>query len=179
MALVPPELVLWADLLAKMGQFLLGICTLGLAVFAATVKRKEIFRSELDKKRLDELGLVRTMLHSLFFDFHHIPQIAGNMSVMGWSLADLKEHDVDSWEQYQRYKTTGLELFYKFSDSDYYLFPDWISLEKRKRFAISLLTFAPFTLISTKSKTQEQRDAFAVEIVEMKKHFDEALSAHA
>jgi hypothetical protein len=178
-ALVPPELTSWADLLAKVGQFLLGICTLALAILVATVKRKELFRSELDKKRLEELGRVRTMLQTLFFDFYYIPSITGNMSVMGWNLLDLKEKDVDSWDQYQRYKSTGLELFYKFSDSDYYLFPDWINVEKRKQFAVSMRAFAPFTLMSTNSKTPAQREAFANEIVEMKKHFDEALRAHA
>lgn len=179
MAPIPPELTFWADLLAKVGQFLLGICTFALAIFAATVKRKEFFRSELDKKRLEELDRVRAKLQTLFFDLYYIPSISGNMSAMGWNLLDLKENDVDSWDQYQRYKSTGLELFYKFSDSDYYLFPDWISAEKRRQFAVSMQSFAPFTLMSTSLKTQAEREAFATEIVAIKKHFDEALRAHA
>jgi hypothetical protein len=179
MALVPPELASWADLLAKIGQFLLGVCTLILAIFAATVKRRDFFRSELDKKRLEELGRVRTSLQSLFFDLYYIPSISDSMTTMGWNLPALKANDPDSWEQYQRYKENALELFYKFSDAEYYLFPDWISPEKRKSFALSMQIFAPFTLMSTSTKTQEQRNKFAVDIAEMKMHFDEALRAHA
>lgn len=176
---VPSELLQWAELLAKLGQFLFGLCTLTIAVWAATIKRKDFFRSELDKKRLDELGQIRTALQSMFFDFNYLHSTSEIMRTMDWNLKALKENDPDSWNQYERFKNTARELFYKFSDSEYYLFPDWIDRERRKKFAKSMLAFAPFTLSAATSKSQAQRDQFAVDIAEMKKHFDEALRSHA
>ena len=176
---IPADLASWADFLAKVGQFLFGLFTLLLAIWATTVKRKEFFRTELDKKRLEELGRVRSALQSMFFDFNYIHSTSETMKTMGWNISDLKTKDPDAWEQYSRYKSTALDLFYKFSDLDYYLFPDWIEREKRKTFATAMRAFAPFTLLSTSSKTQTQRDAFAVEIAEMKMHFDTALRTHA
>lgn len=179
MTTVPPELLSWADFLSKVGQFLFGLCTLALAVWAATIKRKDFFRSELTKKQLEELGKVRTDLQSIFFDFYYIPSIAQMMQTMGWNIDVLKEKDSESWDQYQRYMRTSLELFYKFSDSNYYLFPDWIDRAKRKKFVAAMESFAPFTLNATTSRSQQEREAYAVAISEMKNHFDVALNAHA
>jgi len=178
MTIVPVEFASWADFLAKVGQFLFGLCSVSLVIFALTVKRKEFFRTELDKKRLDELGRIRSALQSLFFDFNYIHFTSEMMATMNWSLAELQVYDPDAWEQYSRFRNTALDLIYKFSDLDYYLFPDWIERGKRERFAASMLVFAPFTMYSVSSKTQTQRDTFAVEISEMKSHFDNALRTH-
>jgi hypothetical protein len=176
---VPPEWLSWADFLAKCGQFLFGFSTLALALWAAIFKRKELFRTELVKKQLDELGKVRTALQSIFFDFYYIPSTEEMMRTMGWNLDALKEHAPESWEQYQRYKNTSLELFYKFSDSNYYLFPEWIDKEKRESFSEAMKAFAPFTLVATAAKTPSERETYAVEIAKMKEYFDGALQTHA
>ena len=72
MIAVPPDLLSWADLLSKFGQFLFGLCTLVLAIWAATAKRKDFFRSELSKKQLEEMGEIRVDLQALFFELHYI-----------------------------------------------------------------------------------------------------------
>jgi hypothetical protein len=179
MITVSSELLSWADFLSKVGQFLFGLCTLALAVWAAMIKRKDLFRSELTKKQLEELGKVRTDLQSILFDFYYIPSIAQMIQTMGWNIDVLKEKDFDSWEQYQRYKKTSLDLYYKFSDINYYLFPDWIDPIKRRQLVTAMQSFAPFTLNATQSKSQQEREAYAVVIAEMKTHFDIALRAHA
>ncbi len=176
---VPPELLSWAEFLSKVGQFLFGLCTLALAVWAATIKRKEFFRSELTKKQLEELGKVRADLQSIFFDFYYIPSIAQMMQTMGWNINALKERDAESWALYQRYQKTSFDLFYKFSDSNYYLFPNWIVRDRRNQFVAAMKSFAPFTLDATTSKSQQEKEAYAITISEMKNHFDVALSAHA
>jgi hypothetical protein len=172
---ISDELLKWADFLAKFGQFLFGLCSLSLAVWAATFKRKDFFRSELAKKQLNELGETRTALQSIFFNLYYIPHIEQILKAMGWSLDSLKENDPDSWEQYQRYKSTSFELFYKFSDANYYLFPSWIDKERRKAFAEAMRAFAPFTLHATASKTAAEREAYATEIIKIKDYLDSAL----
>ena len=176
---VPSDWLSWADFFAKVGQFLFGFCTLALALWAAIFKRNELFRSELTRKQLDELGTVRTALQSIFFDFYYIPSMAQMMRTMGWNLDTLKENDPESWEQYQRYKKTSLDLFYKFSDTSYYLFPEWVDKNRRQRFADAMKAFAPFSVVSTISKSQEEREAYAIEITKMKEYFDVVLQAHA
>lgn len=170
--MVPSELMSWADFLAKVGQFLFGLCTIVLAFWAVIFKRKELFRTELTKKQLNELGAVRTALQSVLFDFFYIPITAQTMRTMGWNLDVLKEQDPDSWQQYQRYKNTSTELFYKFSDAHYYLFPDWIDKDRRLKFADAMRRFAPFTFVAASSKSKEEREAYVREIAEMKEHID-------
>lgn len=179
MAQVPLEWQSWADLLAKGGQSVFGLCTLGLTLWAATFKRKELFRTALVKKQIEELAKVRTDLQSIFFDLHYIPLTAQTMKIMGWNLDDLKKNDPESWEQYKRYKDTSLDLLYKFSDSDYYLFPDWITRRRRLEFAESMRAFVPFTIYATASKSEENRNNYAIAITQMKTYFDVSLQTHA
>jgi len=176
---VPPDWLSWADFFAKCGQFMFGFVTVMLALWAAIFKRKEFFRTELTKKQLDELGSIRCSLQSIFFDFYYIPSTTQTMSSMGWNIDTLKVQDPDSWEQYHRYKSTSLELFYKFSDSNYYLFPEWIDKNKRQSFSEAMKKFAPFTLLATTSKSQAEREAYANHILSIKDHIDCALRAHA
>ncbi|UOB58398.1 hypothetical protein MRS60_29970 [Burkholderia pyrrocinia] len=179
MITISPELLSWVDLLAKIGQFLFGLCTLALAIWATTVKRKDFFRSELNKKQLEELGKVRADLHSIFFDLHYIPITTEMMKNMAWNTDKLKEIDPESWEQIQRYKRTSLDIFYKFSGENYYLFPEWIDRKRMRQFAEAMKSFAPFTPNATTSKSQSEREAYANEILGIKDHFDVVLRAHA
>lgn len=175
MVTAPSELLFWADLLAKIGQFLFGFCTLILAIWAATTKRRDFFRSELSKKQLEEAGKIRADLQSIFFDLYYIPITAQTMRTMNWNFDNLKENDPEAWEQVKRYKNISLELFYKFSSEKYYLFPIWLNSEKIEKFVDTMKIFAPFTLSSTASRTEEERKIYANLILDLKNHFDEAL----
>lgn len=177
--MIPTEWLNLADFLAKLGQFFFGFCTLSLGVWAAVFKRRDLFRTELSKRQLDELGQIRTALQSLFFDLYYIPMTADTMRTMGWNIDVLKENDPESWEQYERYKRTSLDLYYKFSDANYYLVPDWVDEKRRTQFAECMTAFAPFTLHSTTSRTTEERHAYAKEIASMKEYLDVCLRKHA
>ncbi|WP_079229800.1 hypothetical protein [Pseudomonas putida] len=172
---LPPELLSWADFLAKIGQFLFGLCSLLLALWAAIYKSKDFFRSELSKRQLEELGSIRSSLQSVFFDFYYMPSIKHTMVSMGWSFEDLKKHDLKLWEQIERYNKTSTDLFYKFIDSNYYLFPDWLEKERLERFGKSMRTFVPFTLSSAVDKSDEVRGSYFNEILNMKEYLDVSL----
>ena len=179
MAAIPEELLSWAEFLSNLGQFLFGLCALALAVWAATTKRKDIFRSELAKKQLEEAGRIREELQSLFFDLYYIPITLQTMRAMEWNTDHLRENDRDAWEQVQRYKSTSLDLFYKLSSKNYYLLPDWLDKQKISKFTEAMKPFAPFTLNSTGTKSEEHRDIYANAILDLKNHFDDALRANA
>ena len=179
MTAIPAELLSWAEFLSNIGQFLFGLCALALAVLATTTKRKDIFRSELAKKQLDEAGRIREELQSLFFDLYYIPITLQTMRVMEWNTDHLREYDRDAWEQVQRYRSTSLDLFYKLSSKDYYLLPDWLDKGKIKTFSEAMKPFAPFTLNSTGTKSEEDRECYANAILDLRTHFDDALRANA
>jgi len=179
MVAVSPELISWADLLSKLGQFMFGLCTLALAIWAATTKRREFFRSELTKKQLEEVGRVRADLQSIFFDLYYIHITSQTMRTMEWNINHLKENDPETWDQVQRYKRTSLDLFYKISSKNYYLFPDWLDRKKISDFACLMNAFAPFTLHSTSSRSDRERENYANAILDLKNHLDEALRANA
>ena len=179
MIAVPPDLLSWADLLSKFGQFLFGLCTLVLAIWAATAKRKDFFRSELSKKQLEEMGKIRVDLQSLFFDLYYISITAQTMKVMEWNIYHLKKNDPESWEQVQRYKRTSLVLFYKLSSANYYLLPGWLDRKEIGIFVENMKPFAPFTILSTSSRSDKERESYVNSILKIKNHFDAALRAHA
>lgn len=176
---ISSELLSWADFLAKLGQFFFGLCTLILAIWVASTKRKDFFRSELSKRQLEEIGKTRSDLHSIFFDLYYIPITAQTMRTMSWNFDQLKENDPEAWAQTQRYKKTSLDLFYKFSSKNHYLFPSWLDKNKLSAFADSMSAFAPFTLNATYSKNEKERQDYGNLILDLKNHFDNALATHA
>lgn len=175
---IPPELLTLADFLAKLGQFLFGLCTLFLALWAAIFKRKDLFRTELSKKQLEELDNIRASLQTVFFDLYYIPSIDSTMKSMSWNTDQLKEHDPESHEQLKRYQNTSKDLLYKFNDINYYLFPDWFEKKEREKFANTMKQFIPFTRHATVSKSHAEREAYAIEIIKMKDYLDIGLRNH-
>lgn len=173
------ELLMWADVLAKFGQFLFGLITLFLAIYAAILKRKEIFRSELHKKQVGELGEIRDKLQQLLFDFAYIPGIKEDIKTMGWNLSSLKEDSPESWQQYQRFKSNSLELFNKIGNRDYYLFPHWLDTTPLLSLRKQMEKFIPFTLNSVSSKSEENREEFMNGIVQVVNHLDRSLKKNA
>lgn len=176
---ISEELMAWVDLLAKLGQLLFGLVAVILAVLAVLAKGRDIWRTELAKKQIDELGRVRDGLQLIWFDFQYLPEISKEMDVMGWNFEQLRQGDPDAWEQCQRYKTTSLALFYKFSDPDYYLFPKWISSDLMLDFSSSMREFAPFTLRVVLSKSEGQRKLYSSKIIAIRKSIDQALRKNA
>jgi len=175
---IPLELLTLADFLAKLGQFLFGLCTLLLALWAAIFKRKDLFRTELSKKQLEELGNIRASLQTVFFDLYYIPSIDSTMKTMSWNMDQLKEHDPESHEQLKRYQNTSKDLLYKFNDINYYLFPEWFEKEGREKFANTMKQFIPFSTHATISKSRAEREAYAIEIIKMKDYLDVGLRSH-
>ena len=100
------------------------------------------------------------------------------MRTMSWNLDQLKENDSEAWEQVQRYKKTSLDLFYKFSSENYYLFPNWLDRNKINEFVNAMKKFAPFTLNAAYSKNDKDREIYANLILDLKNHFDDALRTH-
>jgi len=169
----------YADILAKFGQFATGLCMLGLSIFAICMKRRDLFRSELTKRRIDELALVRSSLQSIFYDIHFVAASSGMLLTMKWNIDEWKTHDLDGWEQYQRYKKTSTELFYKLTDRNYYLFPDWIDKTKISAFAVKMKEWAPFTIMATCQHSTKERENYMLAIDDLKDEFDRALKKNA
>ncbi|MFI5364442.1 MAG: hypothetical protein ACHQ4J_02350 [Candidatus Binatia bacterium] len=177
--MVPNHWTAWVDLLAKLGQIVFGLVALLLAVYAAIIKRSEIFRTELQRKQFAEVAAIRGRLHQILFDLGYIPMIRDSMKVMSWNLDDLRKEDPDSWHQYQRYKTNSLDIFYKVSYSDYYLWPRWVDKQLITGLYLSMRPFVPFTLVSTSNRPEEDRQVYMNDLLKVIQDLDQALRKHA
>ena len=178
MELISPGWMTLANFLADFGQFLFGFVAAGLAVYTATVRWKDVFRSELQRRQFDELVSIRHKLHEVFFDFYYLPSIRSTMELMKWNIDELKSRSPDDWDQYKRYNQNSIDLFYKFQSPDYFLFPKWLDISVIQKFSETMKKVAPFTILSSTSQTEEERHTYMNEILSVISHLDVQLRAH-
>ena len=179
MDIISPEYQEIAQFLAHVGQFLFGLVTVLLMAYAAIFRRKEVFRSELQKRQIEELAVIRRQLHEVWFEFFYLPSIRSLMELNNWSFNDLRVHALDEWEKYDRYAKRSLDLFYKFKDPDYYLFPYWLDRDEIDKFCKSMQKFAPFTLLSSTGQPEAIREEYMKEIRALISQLDEGLRKYA
>lgn len=163
-----------ADLMAKFGQYAFGLRDRLLAILAISTKRSDLFRSELAKRQIGELTQIRSDLQAIFFDVSYVANVKDTLLTTGWSQEEWRSSDPEAYEQYQRYKKTSLDLFYKFTDSDYYLFPDWLDRQKVEDFGKVMQHWAPFTIQAT-AKSHEEKKAYMDAIWRINHEFERAL----
>ncbi len=166
-------------LLGGIGQFIFGLVAVTLSVIALVTKRADIFKSELAKKQLLEMGSIRTKLSEIFFDIYYVHQFKGQLDTMEWSLEDFRRECPEQWAQFSRYQENSLDLFYKLMTPDYYLFPKWISRETVIEQHEKMIKFAPFTIFSTGSKSFEEVQQYQSDVINFMKYIDLGLGKHA
>lgn len=168
-----------ADILSKIGQFLIGLFTLLITLYAVFVRWTDLFKTELKKRQFDEVEKIRAQLHIIAVELYNIPFISDEMTNNRWNFDSLRINDPESWQQYHRYKRTSTDIFYKFFYRNYYLIPEkWISIDERIKFRKLLEEYAPFTIISTMSKNKAERGEYLNELLKMINHIDVVLSKH-
>jgi len=168
-----------SELLGGIGQFIFGLIAVVLSVVALVMKRADIFKSELAKKQLSEMGSIRTKLSEIFFDIYYVSQFKGQLEVMEWSLEDFRRECPEQWAQFSRYQENSLDLFYKFMTPDYYLFPKWVSREKVIAHHKKMTKFAPFTVYATGTKPSEEIQRYQNEVIEFINYIDVELGKNA
>ena len=173
--MIPPNLLTVATFLADLGQFGIALATVLLAIYAATFRRKQVFRSKLYKRQLEELTVIRQQLNDMFFSFYYLPSMRSTMELMKWNIDDIKTHSPDEWDNYKQYRTSSLCLFYKFQSPDYFLFPKWLDRDAVKEFHQSMRKFAPFTLVSSTSQSDDERQEYMNGIQHMISYLDKQL----
>lgn len=168
-----------SELLGGIGQFIFGLVAVSLSVIALVMKQADIFKSELAKKQISEMGSIRTKLSEIFFDIYYVSQFKGQLDTMGWSLEDFRRECPEQWAQFSRYQENSLDLFYKFMTPDYYLFPKWVSREKVIEHHEKMKLFAPFTIYATGGKPFEQVQRYQSELIDLINYIDAELSKHS
>ena len=119
------------------------------AIVVAVVRWKEVFRSDLRKRQLEELATVRQQLHDIWFELGYLPAIRRMLEINKWNLDDLQTKAPDEWEGYKRYSTCSRNVFYKLQCPSYFLFPSWLDAERVAALKSAMSNFAPFTLMSS------------------------------
>ena len=165
--------------MAEIAQIAIVILATSLTIYAFARRRKELFRSDLQKRQIEELAVLQKQLHNISFDFYYLPYISDLMTRNGWNFDDLKLHAFDDWQQIQRYKKNSLDIFYKFQRKNYYLMPKDIEKERIRDFVGSMKHFAPFTLNAVITRPEELREQYADSIKDLISYFDKELTKYA
>jgi hypothetical protein len=137
-------------------QILFYLFSLALAFYTLIVKRNEIFRNTLQNKQIEELGRLRAKLFDVWFNIYHVKGYADNIRTLNGSVADFQKEQPENWEQYQQYKNDSLELFYKLSFENYYLFPPKFERNKVSDLRDEMNKFVPFTIMNLIDKDSEE-----------------------
>ena len=167
------------SILGDIGQLAFELVAILLSIYALTTKRSDVFKTELAKKQFEEIGLIRRTLNTIYYDLYYVQQFKGMIDVSGGGLPQFEKDCPNEWEQYQRYKSNSISIFYKLMLTTYYLLPTWISKEKIQDFHNEMRKFAPFTISSTGNRTSEELENYSNRIVEMIKYLDEELTKNA
>ena len=146
---------------------------LALCVFA--VRWKDVFRSDLRKRQLDELTTVRRDLHNVWVELYYLPFTRQMMETSHWNFDDLRVQAPDQWEGYTRYSACSRSLFYKLQSPNYFLFPRWLDAQRVTTFKSTMSTFAPFTLMSSTTPDDATRRQYMGEIQAFIDYLDQQL----
>ncbi len=163
--------------LTKTGQFAGALCDRLSATLQVFTRQRDLFRSELAKWQIAELIQIRSDLETIFSDVSYVASVKDSLLTTGRTQEEWRSINPDAYEQYQRYEKTSLELFYKFTDDDFYLFPPWLDRATIKEFGKVMLHWAPFTIQAT-SKSHEEKKAYMYAILKMQQELDGAISAN-
>ena len=142
------------------GSSLFTALALFLAILVAVVRWKDVFRSDLRKRQLEELATVRRQLHDVWLQFYYLPFTRGVMETSSWNFDDLREHAPDEWEGYMLYSTCSRSLFRKLQSPNYFLFPRWLDTKEVASLKSAMSDFAPFTLLSSTVLVTTENCAF-------------------
>ena len=146
---MPDSTIEWVRLLADIGSSVSAALAFILAVCVALIRWKEVFRSDLRKRQLEELATIRQQLHDIWFELCYLPGTRDMMETSKWNLDDLRHNAPDQWEGYRRYSDCSRSLFYKLQYPSYFLFPPWLDAKRVAALKSAMSTFAPFTLMSS------------------------------
>ena len=146
---MPNSTIECVRLLADIGSSVIAALALLLAVCVAVIRWKDIFRSDLRKRQLEELATVRQQLHDVWFELCYLPATRDMMEISNWNFDDLRDQAPDQWEGYRRYSDFSRSLFSKLQYPSYFLFPPWLDAKRVAALKSAMSTFAPFTLMSS------------------------------
>ena len=168
----------YVRLFADIGSSLSAALALLLAVCVAVIRWKDVFRSDLRKRQLEELATIRQELHDIWFELCSLPAIRGMLETNKWNLDDLRDKAPDQWEGYRRYSHCSRNLFYKLQYPSYFLFPPWLDTQRVATLKSTMSTFAPFTLMSSTNPEDTIRRRYLDEILAFIDYLDQQIQKH-
>ena len=161
--------------LAGLGNLALATLALILAICVAVIRWKDVLRSDLRKRQLEELATIRRELHDVWVQLYDLPDTRRMMETMEWNFDDLRGQAPDQWESYSRYSASSRSLFYKFQSPNYYLFPRWMDAKRLEALKSAMSTFAPFTLMSSTRPEDATRRQYMDAILAFIDYLDQQL----
>ena len=72
--------------LASIGNIVLAMIAILVAICVVTIRWKDIFRSDLRKRQLEELVSIRRELHDVWAELHYLPATRDMMENSSWNF---------------------------------------------------------------------------------------------
>lgn len=148
---------------------------LAIAVCVAVIRWRDVFRSDLRKRQLEELATVRQQLHDIWFELGYLSGTRRMMEINEWNLDDLRDNAPDEWAGYKRYSSCSRRVFYKLQYPGYFLFPTWLDTTRVATLKSSMFKFVPFTLVSSTNPTDVIRRQYLDDILAFIDYLDEQI----
>ena len=175
---MPDSTIEYVRLLADIGSSAFAALAFLLALGVAVIRWRDVFRSDLRKRQLEELAAVRRHLHDIWFEFGYLPVIRGMLEANEWNLDDLRDNAPDEWKGYRRYSDCSRDLFYKLQYPNYFLFPPWLDAQRVATLKSAMFKFAPFTLLSSTTPEDAIRRQYLDEIQAFIGYLDQQIHEH-
>ena len=158
----------------------LGLATIAilLAICVAIIRWKDVFRSDLRKRQLEELVTIRRELHDVWAELYYLAFTRNMMETGNWNFDDLRDQAPDQWEGYKRYSSCSRSLFYKFQSPNYFLFPRWLDAKRVAALKSAMSPFAPFTLLSSTTQDDATRRLYMDAILAFIYYLDRQLQKY-
>ena len=175
---MPDSTIEYVRLLAEIGSSVFTALFFLLAVCVAGIRWRDVFRSDLRKRQLEELAAVRQQLHDIWFELCYLPAIRGMLETNKWNLDDFRDNAPDEWKGYRRYSDCSRNLFYKLQYPSYFLFPPWLDAKRVATLKSAMFKFAPFTLMSSTTPEDVIRHQYLNEILAFIDYLDQQIKKH-
>jgi hypothetical protein len=175
---MPDSTIECVRLFAEIASYASAPLALFLAVGVAVIRWRDVFRSDLRKRQLEELATVRQQLHDIWFELGCLPDTRRTMEIHEWNLDDLRDKAPEEWAGYKRYSSCSRRVFYKLQYPSYFLFPSWLDTTRVATLKSTMSKFVPFTLMSSTDRGDALRHQYLNEMLAFIDYLDEQIRSH-
>ena len=167
------------ELISNITTIVVGLGGLGIAFYTLRINKDLIFKDSIRNKQIEELCSLREILFDILFDVYFVKEFAIQIKSLNLSLAEFEKSRPEDWDQFQRFRSNCMGMFYKLQFPKHYLIPKWVEFEKFRSLQETNKGFTPFTIHVLMDKEQEEVMEWQNEILSAINYIDAVLGSKA